>query len=165
MPSRPTATVICDASLDPDTGIAGWAGWVKQGEVNGQFTRGVLKQPASNSFIAEFLGIVNTIDLALRNGWIVRGSKICVQCDNKQALEAVEPNGNSGGSTQIKRAKHHLYKLGVEYDVLFYTKHVKGHTNGPDGRHRVNNVVDEMAKEAMREARNAHYRNRKKGAA
>lgn len=142
--SNKFVTVFCDASYCPETGAAGWAGWVKYGSSGETLRCSGRLVGCPNSTEAEKNAIVETIKRALMLHIEFDRKVVIVQSDCLSALGALENN------RVIERM---LLSKGESADVIKH-KHVKGHQGYRCRRSSVNTWCDKEARRKMREARN-----------
>lgn len=127
-------TVFTDGSHCPDTKAYGYAVWIRDGQkpIHMFGTGGF---GGRDSYHVESMGLEAAKKYILEN-CSINGRVIVIQCDNIGALNALN----------IKQFK----ALGVKF---VKRKHVKGHTGHKTNRSKVNNLVDSLAGQFMREYR------------
>lgn len=135
-------TVFADASFDHNTGVFGWAAWVKHGEepapmrLHGDgFTE--------TSSTAEYEALRHVVE-SLCTMPIVKGRIVVLQSDCTWAISK-----SDGLLKQLKDAGA----------TNAYFKHVKGHSGTSNPRSAVNDWCDRVARREMRAARSEHHRN------
>jgi len=157
-------TLFSDASHCQQTGIVGYGGWVKSNRMQqGLQFKGVLKAKTDKTDIAEARAAVNVLYSGLQAGGILVGDEVLVQCDSLSALGVFTYVGGTPKqrlSPESKEIRDAVFKMAESFNLTFRTKHVKGHQPGDGSRFSVNNLCDQMAKEAMREARNKEFPDR-----
>ena len=175
-------TLFSDASLCSYTGKGGWAAWVKSntGTISGG---GPFRHDTIDTGIAEAMAAVNGIHLGLRNGIILRGSRVLIQTDNNSVWQILEDRirrkvtaralERPGASPKaIARDVEHRnaliamvvasFRSMVErYELEVRWRHVKGHQGREDARSAVNTICDGIAREHMEKARGARKRSRR----
>lgn len=127
-------TVFTDGSHCPDTKAYGYAVWIRDGQ-KPIHTFGAGGFNGRDSFHVESMGLEAAKKYILEN-CSISGRVVVIQCDNIGALNALN----------IKQFK----ALGVKF---VKRKHVKGHTGHNTNRSKVNNMVDNLAGQFMREYR------------
>jgi ribonuclease HI len=134
-------TVFADASFDHDTGIFGWAAWVKSGNDPSPVRLHGSGYTATSS-MAEYEALVHVVDVLCAND-AVHGKIVVLQSDSTAAI------GRAGGLLQ------RLQNAGAHNA---YFKHVKGHSGTGNPRSAVNDWCDRVARREMRARRKEHYR-------
>ena len=144
-------TVITDASYCPETKAAGFGYWAVSQRMR-KYGGGPLRELPRNSQEAEMLAIVNAVIKACESGVAEAGDEILIQSDCLGALNTFE-----GKRTRVADWEQGIVDglavFGIELNLFFRYRHVKGHTNGATPRLWVNNLCDKHAKEGMRERR------------
>lgn len=135
-------TVFCDASFCPETGAAGWAGWVKYGADGDTLRCSGRLEHCPNSTEAEKLAIVETVKKAQLVHVDFHKKVVIIQSDCLSAIGVLENN------RVIERM------LLSEQPEVIKLKHVKGHQGHKCRRSSVNTWCDREARRKMREARN-----------
>jgi ribonuclease HI len=162
-----SVTLIADASFDPRTKAAGWAGWAKTAGRDSIIYAGAFKIAPICSAEAELFAIVNVMHIAVAEGLIEHGSEVLVQSDCADALavirkivpSAIDRKHRDGvpvpvrrrklPSPQSDRAAATIARLVDEMGLSLAVRHVRGHKEGP-GRQWVNRQCDMAARRAMR---------------
>lgn len=134
-------TVFADASFDHNTGVFGWAAWVKYG-----------KEPVpmrlhgdgytETSSTAEYEALRRVV-VSLCALPIVKGRIVVLQSDCTGAI------GKADSLLQM------LQEAGA---TNAYFKHVRGHSGTSNPRSAVNDWCDRVARREMRAARSEHHR-------
>lgn len=160
-------TVICDASWNHQKRTWGWAGFFRgNGWPNGTFVSGPGTTAATGSNECEIMAVVNTLREIEDRGHLLVTENIVLQSDNIRVLHIL--NVYLEVAKEVKRS-HGTHYIGkpmimlspVEKEAVrvirrivgertIYLKHVKGHTNRPEGRFAVNRICDRNAKKERR---------------
>ena len=127
-------TVFTDGSWCPDTRAYGYAVWIRDGQ-GPIYMFGAGGFGGRDSYHVETLGLNAAVTCILEN-CNVKERVLVIQCDNIGALNALD----------IKQFK----KLGAKF---VKRKHVKAHTSHKTNRSKVNELVDNLAGQYMREYR------------
>ncbi|MEZ2310815.1 ribonuclease HI [Paraburkholderia sp. RCC_158] len=148
-------TVIADASYDPQTRAGGFGYWAVS-ERKRESGGGPFKSLSRNNNVAEMMAIMNGVHLAFVHGVALPGDAILAQTDCQAAILAFEGKRvlQPDETILVEGLKTLLELKGAT--VRF--RHVKGHTSGKEPRLWVNNHCDALAKQGMREARDATRR-------
>lgn len=127
-------TVFTDGSWCHDTKAYGYAVWIRDGQkpIN-MFGAGGFG--GRDSYHVESMGLAAAVKYILEN-CTVEERVLVIQCDNIGALNALD----------VKQFK----KLGAKF---IKRKHVKAHTSHKTNRSKVNELVDSLAGQYMREYR------------
>lgn len=130
-------TVFADASYCPDTGAAGYGGWIKHGhpcqklEFFGPIT-------ASNSTMAEVEAVLTTVSFIPLLGIDTNNKIVVITTDCTGAIDIIQKQGllrNILPNVQVK------------------LKHVNGHRGTETPRNAVNTKCDRLAYNSMLEER------------
>jgi ribonuclease HI len=156
-------TVITDASLDPRSGHAGWAGRAICDGVRKTYS-GSIKDSCASIHDVEIAAIANTLHSACRDGLVSEGKAILFQVDNQRTLSVVRI-----AMRQVSDANHVRNLTPVEQravDVIVdlidrhgvgraTARHIKAHKkyHQREARHHVHEAMDRLAKQGMRQAR------------
>lgn len=164
---KPCVTIFTDASVLP-SGSAGWG-------VSIMFNKrkidagGTIKQPCRSSLIAELRAIGNGLAVAKNAGLLVDKPFVIVQNDNVGALGMIlgsssayrhSPSGHGSDVNIVATTVHdasqrevldYIAGLHDEYAFVLMVRHVRAH-NGRrgNGRHRLNEAADRLAKQGAR---------------
>lgn len=148
-------SVFSDASFDGKLKVAGWGGWAKSDrgtEVSG----GPFNKYVPTVGDAEYMAMVNTIWMAANTKILWEGTRVIAQTDNMTVVTMITRfvEGEGHCSFDTGPLQELIDKIGFTLEV----RHVKGHVKGAARakRHHVNNRVDGIAKEGLREARKMH---------
>lgn len=127
-------TVFTDGSWCPNTKAYGYAVWIRDGQKPIEmFGNGGVG--GKDSFHVESLGLEAARKYLIEHCKL-EGRVVVIQCDNIGALNQLDVKSlKTRGVKFIKR------------------KHVKGHSNNKTNRSKVNELVDKMAGDFMREQR------------
>lgn len=127
-------TVFTDGSWCPDTKAYGYAVWIRDGQKPiHMFGAGGLG--GRDSYHVESMGLEAAVKYILENCSVAE-RVLVIQCDNIGALNALN----------IRQFKD----LGAKF---VKRKHVKAHTSHKTNRSKVNELVDNLAGQYMREYR------------
>ena len=126
-------TAFVDGSFCPETKSWGIGAWVRMGSKKG-ITFSLSGSEGINSTEVELIGLNEIKKFLLDQD--INEKIIVIQCDNISALEKFN----------FKELKYN----GAQFVKL---KHVKAHNNSGSKRSYVNNLVDKLAKSAMRSIR------------
>lgn len=146
-------TVFTDASFCSYTHIAGGAFWVIYGDhevLKGCF---VMRDVATSSE-AELLTSIHAVGRALKDTdvreWMktLTGLRVILVVDALSTKQEIERPGGPNHPLAIK-----LVDYVAKHDVDLRINHVKGHTDGQQGRDYVNRWCDKHSRRVMREAR------------
>ena len=143
-------TVFTDASWCPHQKVGGWGAWVKCSN-GSESASGVFKHKnILSAQQSELMAIANGLTLAILR--FPEATKIGVHSDCLNGLEAIE-----GKRKILPRDQKAVIKCIKEASAgrIVYFKHVKGHVKNGDRRNWVNNLVDDLARKRMLEARSA----------
>jgi ribonuclease HI len=169
------ATIIADAAFCIMTKAGGWGAWIKAGRQAGHVTGGAFKEKMPSSNISEVAALANALAVAKCRGMIQPGATVMLQSDSTHALGLIlwkipmcisRPAAGGLEVNRPKRVSVHqrdhpalvsIAELAKEMDLKLVVRHVKGHTKGADGRHRINILCDQIAK-AGKEAAKAAMR-------
>ena len=148
-------TIIADASHCPTTKVAGYGFWIAsdRGKKSGD---GIFKEKLINSNSAEMMSVANAFHIALKEGYILEGDQVLIQCDCLAALNAFQGK-RIGLNEEETSAVEHVNQLTERFSLDVTYRHVKGHTKGEDRRSKSNILCDKKAKANMRRARCLHY--------
>lgn len=166
-----TATIIADASLDPDTGAAGWAAWMKADGMESSIVGEQLDGRMADSGEAELFALAGALRAAECSRHIVRGAEVLLQSDSLWALAAIRaaipavrdrkhatagcavgPLRKSAVSGRSRSAIADIVETVDRLSLMVAVRHVPGHRSG-DGRQWVNRECDRVAKQHMRAAK------------
>lgn len=127
-------TVFTDGSWCPDTKAYGYAVWIRDGQKPiHMFGAGGFG--GRDSYHVESMGLAAAVKYILENCSVAE-RVLVIQCDNIGALNSLD----------VKQFK----KLGAKF---IKRKHVKAHTSHKTNRSKVNELVDNLAGQYMREYR------------
>lgn len=140
-----TITINTDASFCAETGIAGYAIWIKTTEKTIQAS-GVFKQQMKSINIAECAAIVNALHLATTLPF--KYDNICINTDNAGAKDYLQ---NQNRHNQFaKKFREYVKQLGVKTVRI---KHVKAHSKTDDARSHINRWCYKQSRKEMRAKR------------
>lgn len=165
-----SATIMADASFCSRSRVGGWAVWMIADGLPSAIFSGPFKTAPRGSAEAETMAIVNGMHVAVREGYVERGSEVLLQSDCMVALglirqaipSAVDRKHPAGAPTPTVRktkaargakdALAHLVLVVTDLGLQISVRHVKGHKEGR-GRQWVNRQCDIAARREMRMAR------------
>lgn len=155
-------TIFTDASHCSHTKAAGWAAYIKS-NAGTEIKSNAFKQPIESAAAAEMGGVVNALTIATAMYGRGAGMWYIIACDNMWACNVV--NGKistkpgqvkkleARGPMPTREALLALVKELREAGCKVEARHVKGHAGGGDKRSYVNELMDKMAKAAMKKHR------------
>lgn len=144
-------TMICDASHCPETGAAGFAGWIAGTGGSGAVDGGV-KDVVKSSNDAEFIAVINCLHMGLQRGLIRDGYSVLIQCDNENVVNALTGRKNATTEVGIKAVRLFAdYKH--RFNLSFSIRWIKGHAQNDCNKNRAHNKCDETAKRHMKRRR------------
>jgi ribonuclease HI len=170
LPAHADLALFTDASYCQHTGVAGWAVWMKNAEMEAGVTHSAaIRETTRGAGEAELIAVANGLYLAVRYGRLKPGGSVLIQSDRLDALAIIRKATRAQdrrivGGEPVPVAKrpaaylrdHAALKLIVELErehtLTLFVRHVRAHQEGA-GRTWVNNRVDELAKAAMRRRR------------
>lgn len=142
-------TIISDASYCDTSGCAGFGSWVAC--ERGRKAYGSTIKRATNSGVAEAMGICNALAFALRDGLVRKGDYVLIQCDALDGIRIVK------GESLVAPIREEVYKWFKETIETFKLKtefrHVKGHSKVADNRSQAQRKCDALAYNYMAKAR------------
>ena len=148
-------TIITDASVNSQTGAAGWAGQVILGGQRFVFSRH-FKSLMTSSHDAEICAVVNTIHCGYSH-IIPLNARLLVQLDNTRTVQVLRRTVTKNGldlTSCEKEAIAHLERLMLANATESLTiRHVKAHVPATkrEARHHVHEKLDRLAKKARLE--------------
>jgi ribonuclease HI len=165
-------TLFADAGWCPRTHVGGWGVWMKGVQPNSLTAGGQIKELIPSSTEAEIRALANGLAVAKDRGFVKAGGTLMIQSDSLNALgwvhalcPKVQDRPATEGLTASKPRKNlkalaspgavEFARLAKLLDLTVFTRHVRGHQNGPD-RQWVNRECDRIAGEHMRARRRAH---------
>jgi ribonuclease HI len=170
---KPDVTIFADASHDPKARVAGWGAWIKADGRRSITCGTAMKGRIATASEAELCALANALTVARLRAVLAPGHVVMLQSDCVDALAiirrritAVEDRPVTGGVAVIPGKKKRqlsqthsaavavIEAIVVSLQVTLITRHVRGHKRG-DGRQWVNGEVDRIARQAMRERRDA----------
>lgn len=166
---KPDVTIFADASVDPKTGLAGWACWMKGGSAESIVRGAALKKAVTDTTEAELLALANAMHVAqaaaLLHGHVMLQSDCAyaLGCILKEVKDATQSPVKDGHVVPMRRKKmppEYLAPIALidnirrQTGITIVVRHVRGHQEG-DGRNWVNRKCDAVAKRYMRETRKA----------
>jgi hypothetical protein len=146
-------TLFTDASYCSHSRVAAYAAWAK---ADGRTVRhsGVLRQPVPNSSMAETMGLVNGIHLAIAAMRPPVASKIIAQTDCLGAIQALSGMLKRAQVIRQYEAVVATYRDKVAASgVVVEFRHVGGHNGTVTPRNAVNTWCDGECRRLMRAAR------------
>jgi len=160
----PMVTIITDASHMPSCRLGSWGGVAI---CNGQRFRsvGIIKSLVATSNEAELAAIVNMVHLVVGNDAVPEGAGWLIQTDNMHIVHCLSAKFNDrrlkGTMRKLPKTTPYIaqgLKLLAEMEdkakpEFIHTKHVKGHMayNNREKRHHVQQTVDEVVRQRLRE--------------
>lgn len=163
----PQNTLITDASVNPRLRLSGYGAWLANSDNEFHTLKGPLPF-SGNSSREELYAIVIAAEGFTEQGALTNACPaLIIQADNLAALQSLMHLPN----TWAAKPKHprdtrvtpshgiadwaadlvpRLQDTLNPFDVV-YLRHVKGHTSGASGRHKMNDKCDRLAKEAVQE--------------
>lgn len=152
-------TIIVDASHCGQTGAAGCGFWIacERGKQPGEHA---FRKPVVNAGVAEFMGIVASLQSAIARGLVQSGDSVLMQSDCMGAIALArgirEPNVQENEYAIMLKRIIRTFDLTVKY------KHVKAHKKDLIGaRYETIELCDQRAKHAMRNRRATFAEDRK----
>lgn len=167
-------TLFSDASICPDTGCVGWAGWSKCDRGTSR-NEGVLRRLTVDSTVAEAMAAVNTIVMARQAGLIEHEDVCLLQTDCNTVMEVLMGRARRGirrmDRDRVDISSEHLHTeilrrndeideiartygaIVTELNLTVIWRHCKGHRGLEDRRSAINSYCDVRARERMKEAR------------
>lgn len=163
---RPHVTMFADASVRCTHGTAGWGYWIKGDGRPSHMLGGPIKPYVENVCIAELIAIRKGLETAINNGYFLDTDKyIMIQSDSTGALHSLrvyrktiyvsrhaDSRVNMFDRLHVTIAEDRweeakkIIRLTDELGLEVIVRHVKGHTNGNEGRSWVNKMCDRLAK-------------------
>ena len=164
--NKPDVTIFADASVDHESGAAGWACWIKGDGSNSVLHSGAFREPVGNSTNAELAALANALAVAKAIGQL-RG-RVMLQSDCSAALAMIRTIAGAEDSPaerglrvgKWRKKPEKMYRPAVKViqsviqdtGIKLVVRHVKGHQAG-GGRNWVNRQCDRLAKKHMRDLR------------
>lgn len=145
-------TVISDASLCHQTGIAGYGYWVKS-DRGGTRGSGVLQGHNSSSVLAEMRALMNGLHASLKKGLAIKGDKVLLQTDCEGVITTFTGKRKRFLNVQELEAVEYFKEIIDKFELAYEFRHVKGHTKREGGRYLAQAWCDQKAGDAMRNAR------------
>ncbi len=154
------ATIIADASLNPRSKLAGWAGWIKTDKMPaGKFFSGVLKTAPQSSSVAEAMSIVNTIILAAREGLLEGVGVLMIQNDNIGNTRCNQ-NDRAWRNRQRRQGRRRSDTGARKAQQQSKARRIRrSHARDRAGRHRQTHSYRTAARQRASGARRKHQRN------
>lgn len=157
-------TIYTDASMCQDTKIGGWACWIKQGPTSWMKLARPFRLPVVDSTDAEMKAILNALVVANKNFTIEPGTIYVVVTDSAIAIQHIQPKGvkSKKGRKKHRRRRRKSERYAKLADLINDTipddcelrvRKVKAHSHKDGKRSYINNLVDRLARQAMREKR------------
>lgn len=144
-------TLMCDASWDPKTHVAGYGYWIvnKRGKKGGGSS---FRGKIVDAGVAELMAVANSLCIGVREDLIQVGDQVLIQTDCLGVIhlftgQRLPRKGQESDAYAVIRRVEHLHKLSIRL------RHVKGHAGSMEKRAIANRLCDERAKQAMRKAR------------
>lgn len=148
LPRSAWATIYTDASLDaPAAGVAFWAA----SQYGRLIESAPVEEPVHDSLLAELHAVRIGVNRTLKEWPEVRALR--VTSDSKGALQYLRGDVRSKKRKDVMELVERT--LQTERDVYLRFVWVKGHQRGPGTPAYVNRRVDEMARLALRQAKEA----------
>lgn len=143
-------TIISDASQCPETGAAGYGYWLvsERGNSGGG---GLFKTPLPDPTIAEMMGVVNALYLAVQHGIAAAGDEVLIQLDCTSVIRMLSSEACARPDLELVREKFHALRAQHQLTVEF--RHVRGHTNSPAKRSTAQRRADQRARHEMKQGR------------
>lgn len=154
-------TIMTDASVDSKLQVAGFGYWIAsdRGKLGGG---GGLKSPVKDSYVGELKAVVNPLHIALDKRLVQERDTVLIQLDNLGVVTLLKDR-TASPREDITEALNHFIHLVDKYELIIYTKHVKGHSDSTQGaRFASNNHCDDRARNAMLKKRKNKLRNMKR---
>ncbi|QPB12077.1 Rnase H [Providencia phage PSTCR4] len=143
-------TIISDASYCDKTKAAGFGSWVAC--KRGKKSYGSILNGATNSGVAEAMGICNALAYAMKGGLIFAGDIVLIQCDATDGLGILK--GNTLGQCEVrKKICDWFSNIVTKYKLKITFRHVKGHSKTLDSRSKAQQYCDRLAYDYMQKAR------------
>ncbi|WII71737.1 hypothetical protein QJS83_14825 [Bdellovibrio sp. 22V] len=144
-------TMICDASFCPDTGAAGFAGWIN-GTGGGGAVDGGVREKVRSSNDAEFIAVINCLHMGLQRGLIRENFSVLIQCDNENVVNALTGKKNATSQVGIKTVTL-LNEYKKRFSLSVSIRWMKGHAQNTCSKNVAHNKCDETAKRHMKRRR------------
>lgn len=142
------ATVITDASFDPETGAAGWAAWIRHNNDGGVpvTQSGKIRGRCQNSTEAEIKAAINGVFIAARCG----ATHVLLQSDCMSVIHLAK--GTAKSPWMLDLWNEAMYSAPFA-GLVIRGKHVKGHGPINSARAYVNDWCDKYSRQHMRRGR------------
>ncbi len=147
-------TIFTDASHCSDTLAGGWAMWAKRASDEKIVYGNSFKNPIKDNNTAEILAVANAMIVIEKHNWFSQNDRVVIGIDSDFAIKVFQ-NKNFLIDKSIKDAYIYVMNLKKKYNLNISFRHVKGHVSlaKRNNRNHVNNTVDKIAREKMREMR------------
>lgn len=153
LPGGLLTTLFVDASWCPEARVGGWGAWAKNDRMaRGIKYRGAFRELLRSSNEAELLGAANALACCLRDKVVLPGDRVLFQVDNQHALRVITGEGQPAPGLEMLGRKFFRAKAS-ELGLVYFAKHVKGHSGEEDTRSDVNRCVDGLARGMMEQLR------------
>lgn len=142
-------TIYTDASICGTTDCAAWGAWVKHAEGESFTLSKVFKKKIKCTTSAELMAMANALFVVIKKLQPEK-TKFVIVTDCEQAMNII--NGVTSINKNHNKIKQYIMGI-IPPGCDIKVNKVKAHTGNDDCRSYINNVVDKLAKKAMREAR------------
>lgn len=143
-------TIIADASFCHQTESAGYGIWIKSNR--GEHSAGGnYKTKTMSSVQAEAKALAIAVHMAFKLGLAHKRDRLVIQTDNMQVVHSLQ--GVNIPSSNIAEPIKYIKQIVKKAECASSYRHVKGHVARRGGKHKVNQICDDLAGEFMRKQR------------
>lgn len=146
-------TLYVDASYCPETGAAGWAAWMRKGDAIATRS-GRLRKPTRDNGEAEMAAAANGMAAAASSGFVGQGDLLVLVSDSDEVVRDLK-NGTRTHASRLDSIVSTARDIAARNGFRVLTRKVKAHSMQDGARSHVNQMVDDLARKQMVEARAA----------
>jgi ribonuclease HI len=139
-------TIITDASFYKEHNVGAWACYIISNR--GKLVKSdSFKTKIETPQVAELCAVVKGLYFALKEKLAQNGDTIMLQTDCLYVIHLINKLHKPKRDLE-KQALQFLFSWQAKYNLIYKTKHVKGHSSKKEPRFWANNLVDRLAKKA-----------------